>query len=82
MNFKTGLIMRKNGQASIEYIILMAVLIGLLTIWLGSLFPNLRSSLEANFFNPAVEKIVSSDTGGSSPGPSEPPEPRPPPERN
>lgn len=67
-NFKMFLKCFKNnshsariGQASLEYVILMAVLIGLVTVWLAGLFPSLRDNLEANFFNRAVNKIVSDE---------------------
>ena len=52
------------GQASIEYIILMVVLVGLLSVWLGGLFPRLRDNLKTNFFDKAVERIVSDSVGG------------------
>lgn len=49
------------AQASLEYVILMAVLLGLITVWLGGLFPSLRDNLEVNFFNRAVNKIVADE---------------------
>lgn len=76
-SFKNGSHSTLLGQASLEYIILMAALIGLITVWLGGVIPNLRDNLEANFFNPTVNKIVSDDGGSSLPGPPEPPEPPP-----
>jgi hypothetical protein len=78
MNFKTGLIMRKNSQASIEYIILMVFLMGLLTVWLAQSFPALRDNLETKFFNKAVEKILEEPVG-TPPQPPPPPRPPPPP---
>lgn len=71
MDFIKFLRSYKKGQASIEYVVLMAVLLGLLTVWLAGLFPNMRDNLKANFYDKAVTKILDDD--------AEPPPPPPPP---
>jgi hypothetical protein len=57
-----------SGQASAEYIILMVVLIGLLAGWLGGLFSGLQDSLRTNFYDPAVEAIISDSGDGGDGG--------------
>lgn len=60
MSFKKYLKSSKNhiGQSSIEYIIIMVVILGLLTAWLTGLFPRMRDNLRSNFFDKAVERII------------------------
>lgn len=80
-NFSRGKRKRcpRPAQASIEYIVLSIAIIGLLTVWLNGLFPNLRDSLRSNFFDSAIESIISEggdsgdggdggDDGGDGPG--------------
>ena len=46
------------AQATIEYLILAAVISILLAAWLDNLFPAIRDNLKTTFFDVAVEKII------------------------
>ena len=46
------------AQATVEYLILAAVILALLIGWLDRLFPAIRDNLRSGFFEPAVDKIV------------------------
>lgn len=63
---KTSYLLR--AQASVEYIVLSVAIIGLLTVWLGGLFPNLRDSLKSNFFDSAVSSIIDGSGDGGDGG--------------
>ena len=58
MNFKTGLIKKKTGQASIEYIVLAAVILSLMLLSVNRFFPDIKKNLDEKFFKRSVERIV------------------------
>jgi hypothetical protein len=61
---------RPIGQISVEYVILTVVLVGVLSVWLAGSLPRLGEDLRTNFFDKAVERIVTDpyDGGGNSGG--------------
>lgn len=58
MAFIKFLINRNKGQATIEYLILTALIIGILALSVSNFFPSIKKSLDEKFFQTAVKKII------------------------